>query len=101
MVQLGGVICDISIFGNSLSNLATKGIDIARDLAKDFLDKEIDHFDKKYLTGKGSRLTLTNNEIKYIIKVIRSLENRRIFLKELLTKLLFKKEGFSIFLGHQ
>ena len=38
MVQLGGVIRDVPIFGNILSNLATKGIDIARDLGKDFLN---------------------------------------------------------------
>ena len=31
---------------------------------------------------KGSRITLTNNEIKNIIKLIRPLENRGIFLKE-------------------
>ena len=43
---------------------------------------------------------LTNNEIKYIMKVIRSLENRGIFLKEQLEKLLVKKEDFSVFLNH-
>ena len=31
---------------------------------------------------KGSRITLPNNEIKNIIKLIRPLENRGIFLKE-------------------
>ena len=38
MVQLGGVISDMSIFGNILSNLVTKGIDIVRGLGKYFLD---------------------------------------------------------------
>ena len=55
---------------------------------------------KIYIKGKGSRLSLTNNEIKDIIKVIRSLKIKEFFLKELLTKLLIKKEDFSIFLGH-
>ena len=45
-------------------------------------------------------MTLTKNEIKNIIKVIKSLENRGILLKELLEKLLVKKEDFSLFLGH-
>ena len=45
-------------------------------------------------------MTLTKNEIKDIIKVIKSLENRGILLKELLEKLLVKKEDFSVFLGH-
>ena len=34
----------------------------------------------------GTGITLTNNEIKEIMKVIRSLENREILLKELLAK---------------
>ena len=45
-------------------------------------------------------MTLTKNEIKDIIKVVKSLENRGILLKELLEKLLVKKEDFSLFLGH-
>ena len=45
-------------------------------------------------------MTLTKNEIKDITKVIKSLENRGILLKELLEKLLVKKEDFSLFLGH-
>ena len=45
-------------------------------------------------------MTLTKNEIKDIIKVIKSLENRGILLKELQEKLLVKKEDFSLFLGH-
>ena len=45
-------------------------------------------------------MTLTKNEIKDIIKVIKSLENRGILLKELLEKLLVKKEDFSLFLCH-
>ena len=36
---------------------------------------------------KGSGITLTNNEIKYIIKVIKSLENRGILLKRTTTKI--------------
>ena len=45
MLQFGGVIRDILIFGN-ISNLATKGVDTARNLGKDFLDKKIDKFNK-------------------------------------------------------
>ena len=43
---------------------------------------------------------LTNNEIKDIIKVIRSLENRGILLKETIRKITFKKEDFSVLLEH-
>ena len=41
MIQSGGVICKIPIFGNILSNVAKKGTNIARDLEKDFLGKQI------------------------------------------------------------
>ena len=34
VVQLGGVVCDISIFGSALSSAAKKGADIARNLEK-------------------------------------------------------------------
>ena len=77
MIQLGGIfIGDFPIFGNVLSSVAKKGTDIARSLGNDFLDKQIDKFNKEYITGKGSEITLTNNEIKDIMKVIKSLENR-------------------------
>ena len=71
MVQSGGVICDILIFGNILSNIAKKGTDIARNLGKYFLDKQIDKFKKEYITGNSSGITLTNNEIQDIMKVIK------------------------------
>ena len=48
---------------------------------------------------KGLEITLTKNEIKDI-KVIRSLENRGILLKETTKKLLVKKDDFSVFLNH-
>ena len=39
----------------------------------------------------GSGLTLTNNEIKNIVKVIRSLENREILLKVTIRKIISQK----------
>ena len=76
IVQLEGVLCYIPIFGNILSSVAKKGTDIARNLGKKLLDKQIDRFNKEYITGSG--ITLTNYKIKDIMKVIKSLENRRI-----------------------
>ena len=54
----------------------------------------------KFTSSKGSGITLTNNEIKDIMKVIKALENRGILLKGNTRKILIKKEYFSIFLGH-
>ena len=53
MKQSGGVIRGIPIFGNILSNLATKGTNIHRDLGKNFLQKQIDKYNKGYITAKG------------------------------------------------
>ena len=78
MMQSGEVICDIPSFGFILFNLATKGI----YLGKYFLDKQTDKLNKKCITGKCSELTLTNNEVKDIIKVISFLGNRGILFEE-------------------
>ena len=87
-----GVIRDIPIFDSILSKIAKKGTGLARDLGKDFLDKQIGKF-KDYITNEGcSGIMLTNNETKDIMKVIKSLENQ-VFIKK-------KKESFSNFLGH-
>ena len=67
---------DTPIFENILSSVAKKRTDLARDLGKNFLDKQIDRLNKEYITGSG--ISLTNNEIKDILKVIKFLENKRI-----------------------
>lgn len=56
MIQSGGVIRDIRIFGNILSNIATKAMDIAKDLGELFPDKQIDKLHKENLTGPGINL---------------------------------------------
>ena len=97
IVQLGGVLRDIPIFGNILSSVAIKGTDIARNLEeKKFLHKQIDRLNKEYITGSG--ITLTNNEIKDIMKVIKSLENRGILLKGTTRKITSQEGGFLNFL---
>ena len=49
-------ICDLPVFGNVLLNLVTQVV----DLPKKLLDKQIDIFDKKYVTGDR----LKNNSTK-------------------------------------
>ena len=48
----------------------------------------------------NTKTTLANNEIKDIIRVIKSSENRGILLKRTTKKLLVKMEDFQIFLDH-
>ena len=47
------VVRDLTYFGNILLSLAKKVTDIAKGLGKDFLDKQIDKFNKEYVTGEG------------------------------------------------
>ena len=53
--------------------------------------------DLKKFFGTGAE-TLTNNEIKYIINVIKSLENRGTLLKETTRKVTNQEEGFLDFI---
>ena len=80
MIQSGKIVIrDLSIFRNILLSAAKKGRDIARSLWKDFRDKQIDKFNKEYITGEASEITLSNDEKKdIIIKLITSLEIKEI-----------------------
>ena len=51
-----------------------------------------------FTISEVSKLMLTNNEIKYITKVIRSLEKRRILLKGSTKKISSREERFLNFL---
>ena len=57
-------------------------------------------FKKDFENISGTRVSLTNNEIKYImIVIINSLENREILTKETTTKITGQKRGFLNFLN--
>ena len=70
MTQSRGVILDIPTFGNILLSVAKNGTDIARNLRKYFLDKQIDKFNREDITREGSGISLGNNEINDIMKLI-------------------------------
>ena len=53
---------------------------------------------KKFTISKGSGVMLTNNKIKYIMKVTRSLENRGILLKGTARKIISQEGGFLNYL---
>ena len=57
------------------------------------MDKQIDRFNKECRTGLG--ITLTSNETKDIIKVIKSLENREISIKGITRKITIQEGGLS------
>ena len=57
------------------------------------MHKKIDIFNIKYITGEDSEITLTKNEIKDIMKVIKSLENKGILLKGTTKNVVNQKGG--------
>ena len=63
------------------SCIAKKGTDLDMHLGEHFLEKQMDRFNKEYI--KSSEITVTNIEMKYIMKVIKYLKNRGILLKEI------------------
>ena len=62
-----------------------KGISLPQKLAlklaeketKYYINKGVNELNKKFTSSKDSKITLTNNEIKDIMKVIKPLENGR------------------------
>ena len=50
-------------------------------LGEHSLEMQMDRFNKEYI--KSSEITVTNIEMKYIMKVIKYLKNRGILLKEI------------------
>ena len=62
--------------------LMKRAPEITIGLTRYFVNKKISELDKKFTSSKGSEITLANDEIKDIMKVIKSLENRGILFKE-------------------
>ena len=83
-----------------------KSITLAKDAAvmlagkalEYYTSKEINELSKQFASSKGSGITLTNNEIKDIMKVIKSLENNGILLKGTTRKFTSQERVFLNFL---
>ena len=73
---------------------------LAEKATEYYINKGISELNKTFTSSRGSGITLTNNEIKDIMKVIKSLENRGMLCKGTIEKLLVKKEDFKFFLDH-
>ena len=79
-----------------------KGISLAPKLASKLAEKATEYYINKginkltenFTSSKGSWTNLINNEIKDIMKVIKSLENRGILLKGTTIKITSQEGGF-------
>ena len=71
---------------------------LAEKPTKYYISKGITELNKKFTSSTGSRRRLTNHEIKYITKRIKSLVNTGILLKGTTTKISSQKEGSFNFL---
>ena len=93
MIQSGGILGDLLMAIPQVMFLAgkeaLKKVSLAPKLApilaekatEYYINKGINELNKKFKSSKGTGITLTNNEIKDIMKMIKSLENRGILLK--------------------
>ena len=68
--------------------------ELARKATKYYINKGINELNKTFTSSKDSWITLTNNKIKDILKVIKSLENREILLKGTTRKITSQQGGF-------
>ena len=110
MIQSGGFLGELLVgipyaMLHAGKEALKKGITLAKNAAPElakkatgyYVNKGINELSKKFTSSKGSRITLTDNEIKDIMKVIKSLENRGIFLKETIRKSTSQEGRFSKF----
>ena len=74
MIQSGGIIRGIPIFENISDQTEQQSVS-KEQIQLEILDKQIGKFNKEYITGKSLKITLTNKETKYIVKVIRKQKN--------------------------
>ena len=102
MIQSGGILGDFTT--SNVSNRKRrikKGISLAPKLAgkaaEYYINKGTNEPDKKFTLSKGLGITLPNNEIKDIMKVISSLENRGILVKGTTRKITNQEGGFLNF----
>ena len=73
--------------------------ELAKMAAKYYVNKGT-KLKKTFTSSEGSGITLTNNEIKDFMKIIKSLENRETLLKGTTTKITSPEGGFLNSLGH-
>ena len=110
-IQSGGFLGDLIAGIPQLMYLVgkevlKKGISVGKDAAlmlagkatEYYANKKINEVNKKFISSKSSGITLTNNEIKDIIKVIKSLKNRGILLKGATSKITSQERGRLNFL---
>ena len=105
MIQSGEFnIFDVMNLVELVYKIASKANNLSNKMSQDKIDEVIktaDVFRTVMLDFNkilGTGITLKNNEIKNIIEVIRSLENRRIFLKGATRKITSQEGGFLNFL---
>ena len=67
---------------------------LAEKATEYYINKGIKELNQKFASSKSSGITLTNNEIKDIMRVIKSLENRGILFKGTTRKSTSQEGGF-------
>ena len=84
-MQSGGTLAELPVgipyvFAKEGSKqLIKRPPEITRGLTRYFVNKKLNKISKKFASSKSSGITLTNNEVKDIKRVIKSSENKRIY----------------------
>ena len=103
MIQSGGFYGELLValpyaaFKEETQQLIKIALELTKYATKYIVNKGLDRLKKYFPISEGSGITLTNNEIKDIIKLIKSLENRRILLKGTIKKVISQERGFLNF----
>ena len=116
IVQSGGFLADITGITSGLDNIVNFPVEVLESYSKElnniatkkyknnknknnlYIDAGLNMIGKKIKEKFGSGITLTNIEIKNIMKVIKFLGNRGILLKRTTTKITSQEGGFFNFL---
>ena len=99
ILRSGGTLADlIGAIAQVMFLVGVEAPELAEKATEYYVNKGINKLNKKFTSRKGSGITLTNSEIKDIMKVIKSLEDRGILLKGTTRKITSQKGEFLNFL---
>ena len=103
MIQSRGILGELLVVSYEALSAETQELikrapELTKDATRYFVNKGINKLKKDFTLSECSVITLRNNEIKDIMKVIKSLEKRGILLKWTTTKITSQEKGFLNFL---
>ena len=102
MIQSGGILTELIAAIPQAMFLAGKEVlkavlETTGKATEYYINKGINNLNTKFRSSKSSGIAIANNELKDIVKVIKSIENRGILLKGRTREITSQQGGFLIF----